>query len=176
MVSGNILCKIGLNVSAQTKSAHAEGNRESCPVCRTTFRRPQDRKRHMLIHLPCWLQCPLPGCAWRGDRWSNLDHHTRKYHSSLSSQIRNWKDDKNEPSTIYDPWPLVEGIFKGEITSQNATQMAFNFVREKARKVDKLELWEVNFWGRKEKKAKGDVKDLVPKAGQDNGSMSGINQ
>ena len=44
-----------------------------------------------------------------------------------------------------------------------------------------MELWEGNFWGRKERKARkvhgpdGD-EVLVPKAGHDNESMSGVNQ
>jgi uncharacterized C2H2 Zn-finger protein len=160
-----VLCKIGLNVSAQTVLA--------CPVCHAVYRRPQDRKRHMLIHLPCWLQCPEGGCPWRGDRWENLQRHRNKNHSYSSQKV-----DRIE-SMIYDPWPLVEGI-KDESTLQNATQQAISSVKKRAVEVGKLELWEGDFWKRrKAREVHGpgdDDKDSVPKAGHDDGYMSGVNQ
>lgn len=161
-----VLCKIGLNVSAQTVPA--------CPICHEVFRRPQERKRHMLIHLPCWLQCPEGGCLWRGDRWENLRRHRGKSHSSNMQEV-----DKTE-SIIYDPWPLMEGI-KDETTLEIATQLAISLLKERAVEVGKLDLWEGDLWGRKRRKARkvhgpDDDKDLVPKAGHDDGSMSGVNQ
>jgi len=90
--------------------------------------------------------------------------------------------DINE-SMIYDPWPLVDGILERKFTLQNATQYAISLLEERAAVVGKLKLWEGNFSGRKEKKARKvhgpeDDKDLVPKARHsgDNDSMSSVNQ
>lgn len=145
MVSGNVLCKIDLNVSAQMRPAHDAGIGYRCPVCHMDFPRPQDRKRHMLLYLPSWLQCPEGDCPWRGSRRGNLLTHYRKNHPSSSQEV-----DRNE-SMIYDPWPLVEGI-KDETTLQNATQQAISLLKVRAVEVQKLKLWEGNFWGRKERK------------------------
>ena len=82
---------------------------------------------------------------------------------------------------IYDPWPLVEGMIKGETTYENAKQMAIALVEEFCIRDDrKSELWGANIWGRKEgkkadaQKVHGD-KGLVPKAGHEDGSTSGVN-
>ncbi len=148
MVSGNVLCRIDLNVSAQMRPAHDTGIGYRCPspVCHKDFRRAQDRKRHMLSHLPSWLQCPKGDCPWRGDRRDSLLKHHRNCHPSSSQG-----GDRNE-SIIYDPWPLVEGI-KDETTLDNATQQAISLLKGRAAEVRKLELWEGNFWGRRKRKA-----------------------
>ena len=163
-VSNNVLCKIGLNVSAQMGPAR-DGHK--CPACNVVFHRTQERKRHMLMHLPYWLLCPEADCAWRGDRWANLHTHHDKYHPSRSPGV-----DKNE-CIIYDPWPLVQGIIDNAITPQNAAEQAISLLEKKAVEVEKLGLWEVNFWGRERRKARkvrgpDDDKD-VPKAGHDSG-------
>src|SRR6266849_111280 len=53
-----------------------------CPICAASLGRLQDRKRHILSHLPHWLQCQVPGCSWRGDRWEHLRKHRLKAHPS----------------------------------------------------------------------------------------------
>ena len=148
MVSNNLLCKTGLNVSAQMGPAR-DGYK--CPVCDEVLRRPQDREGHILLHLPHWLHCPIGDCAWRGDRWLNLRKHRLKMHPSSGEEV-----DRKE-SMIYDPWPLVESIKDGA-TLQIVTQNAISLVRERALRVKKLALWEGNFSGRKEKKDKDDEK------------------
>lgn len=102
----------------------------------------------MVSHLPYWLQCPNGDCAWRGDRWEYLRRHRVELHHTLSNQ----EADRYE-SMIYDPGPLVEGMIKGEITPEFATQQATSFVEEKGRRDRKLKLWEGNIWGRNEREA-----------------------
>jgi len=133
--------------SAMMKPARDTRNRYGCPGCHAAFGRVQDRKRHMLSHLPYWLQCPIGDCAWRGDSWMNLDRHHRKNHPCSGQEV-----DRNE-SMIYKPWPLIEGI-EDETTLQNATQQAISLLGVRAVELRKLGLWEGNIWGRKKRKAR----------------------
>ena len=166
----------GQDISNQAD--HSGLERLSCPVCNMTCSRLQDVKRHMLTHLPPWLQCPEVGCGWRGDHSGNLRGHRTVFHTPGAHEA------DIEESVIYDPWPLVEGILKGEITHENARLMAISMVEKFASKSRKLGLLG-DFWGHQLKKANlaktpsrkvhGD-KYLVPKEGHDDGSVSGANQ
>ena len=115
-VSDNVLCKIGFHVSMQRRPGHDTGDFYSCPVCHTVS--PcQDRKRHMLLHLPHLFQRPSGGYAWIGDCWTNLLWHYRRNRPYSIQEM-----DRNE-AMIYDPWPPVEGI-KDETTFRDVTQQA----------------------------------------------------
>lgn len=121
-------------VSTPKGPTHNTSIDKQCPICPASLGRLQDRKRHMLSHLPHWLQCQAPGCSWRGDRWEHLRKHCLKAHPSSSQE-----SDSRE-SIIYDPLPLVAGI-TDKITFENAKAIATFLVEEKAKELKKVELW-----------------------------------
>ena len=127
--------------TASTPKSPTHNTDKDCPICPASFRRPQDRKRHVLSHLPRWLQCQAPGCSWRGDRWEHLREHRLKVHLSNSQEL-----DSRE-SIIYDPLPFVEGI-TNNATFENAKTIAISLVEVKAQELGKSELWG-DLWGRK---------------------------
>lgn len=118
-----------------------------CPICPTLLARSQDRRRHILSHLPHWLQCPDPGCSWRGDRWETLNRHRHNVHTSSSQE-----PDKNA-TVIYNPWPLVRGIIEGTTLIEDARAFAISMVERRAFESGKLGLW-VDFWGRRGRKGR----------------------
>ena len=116
-----------------------------CPICPTLLGRSQDQRRHILSHLPHWLQCPDPGCSWRGDRWETLNRHRHNVHTSRSQE-----PDKNI-AVIYNPWPLVRGIIEGTTLIEDARAFAISMVERRAFEFGKLGLW-ADFWGRRGRK------------------------
>ena len=123
---------------------------DCCPICFALPARPQDRKRHKVSHLPHWLQCPNPGCSWRGGRWEHLRKHRLRTHRLRVHPSNSQASDKLK-SMIYDPWPLVEGI-RDNITLDKAVKSALALVEKRAKEVGKSELWG-DSWGRKGGKA-----------------------
>jgi hypothetical protein len=117
-----------------------------CPICAALLSRLQDRKRHILSHLPHWLQCQAPGCSWRGDRWEHLRKHRFKVHPSSS------QESNTHGAVIYDPWPLVEGI-TDNTTFESAKAIAISLVEKKAKELEKLELWG-DLWGRRRRRSR----------------------
>ena len=117
-----------------------------CPICAALLGRLQDRKRHMLSHLPHWLQCQAPGCPWRGDRWEHLRVHRLKVHPSSGQESDTRK------SIIYDPLPLVKGI-TDNTTFENAKTIAVSLVEVKAKELKKLELWG-DLFGRRRRRSR----------------------
>ena len=132
-------------VSAPKRISH-DGN-WLCPVCSAPLGRAQDRRRHIVLHLPHWLLCPDPGCSWRGDRWEKLNKHWHNVHPSSSQEL-----DKSN-SIIYDPWPLVQGITEGRTAIENARVIAVLMVENRASELGKLRLWE-DLWGYKGRRAR----------------------
>ena len=130
---------VPFTVSAPKGPTH--NTNRNCPICAASLRRSQDRKRHILLHLPRWLQCQAPGCSWRGDRWEHLRKHRLKVHPSSSQE-----SDTHE-SIIYNPWPLVEWI-TDNTTFETAKTIAISLVEVKAKELEKLELWG-DLWGRR---------------------------
>ncbi|KAI0250327.1 hypothetical protein BJV78DRAFT_590574 [Lactifluus subvellereus] len=123
-----------------------------CPVsgCSAPFGRPQERRRHVVSHLPHCFYCRVPGCSWRGDRVAAFLRH-RKDHPS-SSQA----PDKDE-FTIYDPLPLVDDVIEGSKTIGEAQRIAESMVRSKAQEFGKSEIWG-NAWGRRRRREKQRVR------------------
>ncbi|KAI9437639.1 hypothetical protein H4582DRAFT_1956626, partial [Lactarius indigo] len=122
-----------------------------CPRCRKPFRRPQDRKRHLLSHLPFWVGCSFGGCSWRGYRLDTFRKHWCREHRS--SEVV--PDESG--SRLYDPGPLVDGIIGGAISIGDAESSAITWVRNVALSLDKDELF-MDPWGRKGKSLKSSRK------------------
>jgi hypothetical protein len=132
---------IASGVSMEDTPVHDEN--KCCPVCPASVRRPQDRKRHKLSHLPHWLQCLEPGCSWRGGRWEHLKKHHLKVHPSSSRELDTRK------SMIYDPWPLVEEMTDAT-AFENAIMIAIALVEARGEELKKSRLWG-DIWGRKKR-------------------------
>jgi hypothetical protein len=127
------------------------GNPKICPACGHKFSRWQDRDRHISIHLPHWIHCPLPHCAWRGNliksiklHWKRQDH--LKYHESYGDTL------SQEQFEIFDPQPYVNQIKAGTISASDAAFQALFFVDVKAAQLQKSSMSE-NPWGYKLKSA-----------------------
>ena len=112
------------------------------PGCPSSFDRPQDRKRHLLTHLPHWIHCPYPDCCWRGNRLGALRGHWANSHPPRGQDL------DRDQFKAYDTGPLVERIEEGSISVEGAKNEAMTMVRAKAAELGKQELWE-NPWGRK---------------------------
>ena len=137
------MADIALKVFVPKRSTHDVA--WLCPVCAALLGRSQDQRRHILSHLPDWLQCPDPGCSWRGDRWETLNRHQHKVHPSSSQE-----PDKNI-AVIYNPWQLVRGIIEGTTLIEYARACAISMVERRAFELGKSGLWG-DFWGRKGRK------------------------
>jgi hypothetical protein len=96
--------------------------------CSSSFFRLQDRKRHLLAHLPPWIHCAYPGCSWKGNRPSAFKNHWSANPSHPSSS----QDLEKGQSIIYDPFPLVESIEEGTLSIHDARKRAMSTVRVKA--------------------------------------------
>jgi hypothetical protein len=118
-----------------------------CPVsgCPASFNRSQERKRHLLTHLPYWIHCPDPGCSWRGNRLGAFRKH---WGSDHPSSIQEPDKDRYE---IYDPFPLVEVIIEGSLCIKAAQNKAISMVLMKASELGNSELCD-NPWGHRKRK------------------------
>ncbi|KAN0138419.1 hypothetical protein V8E53_003882 [Lactarius tabidus] len=101
-----------------------------CPVCDIGSRRSQERNRHLLTHLPCWIACSFDACRWRGDRRDNLKKHMWNDHQTIMLDGDGYR--------LYDTKPLVEGIIKGSMSIEDAEQRAITEVKEMAVVLSKL--------------------------------------
>ncbi|KAI9452210.1 hypothetical protein BJY52DRAFT_1226233 [Lactarius psammicola] len=122
-----------------------------CPCCREPFRCPQDRKRHLPLHLPLWISCSHDECSWRGYRLDAFRKHWHSEHQS-TSQVPD-----ESGSKLYDPWPLVERIAGGTVSIGDAGNLAVVWIKNIALSLDKQELL-FDPWGRKGKNLKGSRK------------------
>jgi hypothetical protein len=112
-----------------------------CPVCERSFRRPQERDRHVLTHLPYFLFCPLPDCSWRGDRPYCLRRHWTNHHAE-SGEVPDL-----EQCHIYDPDPLVPSLGNRVLLIEEVTEAVLQVVRVRAQELDKVGVWKGE-WGR----------------------------
>jgi hypothetical protein len=122
-----------------------------CPACRLKLSRWQDRDRHILTHLPHWIHCPLPHCAWRGNHVKSIKQHWKRqdhlqYHMSYGNTPR------REQFQIFNPQEFVALIKAGTISASDAANQALIIVGVKANQLQKLSMSE-NPWGYKLKSA-----------------------
>ncbi|KAI9431046.1 hypothetical protein H4582DRAFT_1328600 [Lactarius indigo] len=119
-----------------------------CHICPESFCRWQDRDRHQWTHIPYFIHCPLPHCAWRGNRadlfkkhWQKEDHrshHEHYGHTPEKSQIE-----------TYDPWEILNPIIDGTISLSEGEVQAIFLVQVKAYELQKLNVW-TDPWGKKQ--------------------------
>ena len=113
-----------------------------CPVCQDTFRRAQERNRHVESYLPHSIYCPLLGCTWTGRRQWDFKEHWKKNHPN-SSRL------SVKTNEIYDPKKFVKSIVDGTPLDE-VVQSACSTVQERLWKLGKVGV-EINVWGRKRK-------------------------
>lgn len=115
-----------------------------CPfsVCDKEFERPQERDRHLLLHLPKWIACSSNGCTWTGYRLDTLRKHLCDDHQLTTPGGHGYYQ-------LYDPSLLVKGITKGSISFGDAKQRAIGEMKASVRPTQK---WLVETSGRKGKK------------------------
>ena len=111
-----------------------------CPECREQVGyRQQNLKRHMLsIHLPSWIYCPHPSCAWRGSRKEDLKRHVDKQKCGPKPEPEQYQ--------IYDTNLILDWILEDDIPLKVAAGYALYFVGERARELGKVDAWR-DLWG-----------------------------
>ncbi|KAF8265544.1 hypothetical protein EI94DRAFT_1804271 [Lactarius quietus] len=114
--------------------------RFKCSICSRSFHRRQERDRHESTHLPHFIHCPLPHCAWRGNRaglfkkhWGREDH--RAYHKHYD-HIHNGREIET-----YDPWVVLNQFKNGALTFAEAEDQANVLVKVKAYELQKADIW-----------------------------------
>ena len=118
-----------------------------CSICPKSFSRRQERERHQLVHLPCFLHCPLPHCEWRGTRiYVFKDHWQRGDHLSYHEQYGH-APERSQFET-YDPRVILNQFNNGAISFSEAEGQAIVLVQRKAYELQKPSMGG-NPWGRK---------------------------
>ncbi len=97
------------------------------------------------------MHCPLPDCAWRGNRsdlfgkhWQQEDH--RVYHEYYG-HTPEWS-----LIETYDPWVILDQITNGTIFPSEGEAQAIFLVQVKAYELQKTSIW-TDPWGRSRKQA-----------------------
>ncbi|KAI9455346.1 hypothetical protein BJY52DRAFT_651669 [Lactarius psammicola] len=131
-------------------------NRWQCPICQELFPRRQERDRHELTHVPYFMHCPLPHCAWRGNRanlfkkhWQQEDH--RSYHGHYG-HTPEWSQIET-----FDPWVILNQIVNGAISLREGEDQAIVLVRGKALELQKPSMW-IDPWGRNKRHSIGQAR------------------
>ena len=115
-----------------------------CPVCKKTFRRVQERNRHLESHLPHSIHCPSRDCYWTGRRQSHFKGYWDKGHSKTDNVPG------REFNEIYDPKEFVKLIVDGTLPVQDVARSAFLKARERLVELGREDM-ETNVWGRNKK-------------------------
>ena len=113
----------------------------ACPVCKKTFRRVQERNRHLKSYLPHSIHCPSWNCQWTGRRQSHFKEHWERSHSKTD------KAPGKEHNEIYDPKEFVKLILDGISPVEDVAWSAFLKVQERLVELGKEGVAE-KVWGR----------------------------
>ncbi|KAN0134004.1 hypothetical protein V8E53_008222 [Lactarius tabidus] len=142
----NVFATSSLIQSTTTPFITSTRNRWRCPICPGSFSRWQELDRHKLTHVPYFMHCPLPHCAWRGNRaglfkrhWQQEDH--RSYH-----ELYGRSPERSQIET-FNPWVILDQIVNGAISLHEGKVQAISLVRVKACELQKLGMW-LEPWGR----------------------------
>jgi hypothetical protein len=103
-----------------------------CPICGKSFKRVQERDRHLKSYLPHSIYCPFEDCPWTGRRRFDLKTHWENKHSETGQVLGNMK------YQIYDPKAFVKSILDG--TSHiEASRSAYKRVQERLMELGKID-------------------------------------
>jgi hypothetical protein len=115
-----------------------------CPVCKHTFRRVQERNRHLESHLPHSIHCPSRGCQWTARRQSHFKEHWGRGHSKTD------KAPGKELNEIYDSKEFVKLIVDRTLPVEDVARSAFLKARERLVELGKEDVG-AKVWGRNKK-------------------------
>ncbi|KAH8996532.1 hypothetical protein EDB86DRAFT_3243400 [Lactarius hatsudake] len=129
------------------------------PSCQNRSTRRQERDRHELVHVPYFIHCPLPHCAWRGNRadlfkkhWQQEDH--RSYHEYYG------RTPEQGHIETFDPWVILKQIINGAISLREGEDQAIVSVQVKAYELQKSSMW-LDPWGRNKRHLMGQTREQV---------------
>jgi hypothetical protein len=107
-----------------------------CPVCGGALTRSQGLKRHILdVHLPDWVCCPHPTCAWHDSRKKQLDEHIES--SEKCSAKPEWVDQYQ----IYDAELTLHWLLIDSVPFETVETFALGMIEERARELGKVDVW-----------------------------------
>ena len=133
--------------NTSTPSAITTVNRLwQCSICLDLFSRRQERERHQLLHIPFFLHCPLPHCAWRGNRYNSFRKHWQKEdHRSYHEQYGHTPEQSQVET--YDPRVILNQLINGAISLREAQDDAVFLVQIKSYELQKADML-THPWGR----------------------------
>ncbi|KAI9452225.1 hypothetical protein BJY52DRAFT_1226246 [Lactarius psammicola] len=134
--------------STVTLRVPAAGNRLKCPICPESFPRKQERDRHLLKHVPYFMHCPLPHCAWRGNRAGLFKRHWQQENHRGYHEYYGHTSPGGSQIETYDPWVILDQIINGAISLREGQDRAIVLVQVKAYELQKPSMW-MDPWGRK---------------------------
>ncbi|KAH8996530.1 hypothetical protein EDB86DRAFT_1009911 [Lactarius hatsudake] len=128
-------------------------NRWQCHICSESFLRRQERDRHELKHVPYFIHCPLPHCAWRGNRinlfkkhWQREDH--RSYHEHYG------RTPERSQIETFDPLLVLNQVVNGSLSLREGEDQAIFLVQVKACELQKPSML-MDPWGRNKRQLIG---------------------
>ncbi|KAH8988042.1 hypothetical protein EDB92DRAFT_2104758 [Lactarius akahatsu] len=131
-------------------------NRWQCPICLELFPRRQERDRHELKHVPYFIHCPLPHCAWRGNRTNLFKKHWRQEDHCSYHEYYGRTPGQSQIET-FDPWLILNQIIQGAISLREGEDQAIFLVQMKACELHKLSML-MDPWGRNKRHLIGEAR------------------
>ena len=95
------------------------------------------------------MHCPLPLCAWRGNRAGSFKKHWQQEDHRIYHEIYGRTPERSQIVT-FDPWVILNQIANGAITTREGEVQATVLVRMKACELQRLSMW-MDPWGRKKR-------------------------
>ncbi|KAH8988044.1 hypothetical protein EDB92DRAFT_1817681 [Lactarius akahatsu] len=114
----------------------ATRTRWQCHICLESFHRRQERDRHELTHVPYFIHCPLPHCAWRGNRADVFKKHWQQEDHCSYHEYYGRTPERGHIET-FDPWVILKQIINGAISLREGEDQAIVSVQVKAYELQK---------------------------------------
>ncbi|KAF8265734.1 hypothetical protein EI94DRAFT_279597 [Lactarius quietus] len=140
-------------IQSTTTPLTATRNRWQCPICPGSFPRWQERDRHELTHIPYFMHCPLPHCAWRGNRAGSFKKHWQQEDHRCYHGLYGRSPERSQIET-FDPWVILNQIANGAISHYEGEVQAIVLVRMKACELQRPCMW-MDPWGRNKRHLMG---------------------
>jgi hypothetical protein len=91
------------------------------------------------------MHCPLPHCAWRGNRTDLFKRHWQQ-EDHCDYHVFYGRTPKRSQIETYDPWVILNQIKDGVVSIHEGKNLANILVRQKACALQKTKIW-VDTWG-----------------------------
>ena len=92
------------------------------------------------------MHCPLPHCAWRGNRAGSFKKHWQKEDHRSYHELYGRAPGRSQIQT-FDPWMILTQIISGAISFREGEEQAIFLVQAKACELNKPGMW-MDPWGR----------------------------